>query len=421
VTHPRDIRESPGISAKRSKLVANIRLNFTKKELENLAAPALRATYVYDSRVRGLAMRLAAKTGRKKKGRKVFVLYRRIAGRPERVTIGEFPEWTIEKARARAQEMNAAIARGENPSEEQRTLKAENTIGELFAMYLEQHAKQHKKSWADDEWTFNKYLHSWRLRKLSAVRAEDVKTLHARIGRDNGKYAANRVVELLSTMFNRARDWGSWKGENPAAHVKAYRERKRERFLLPEEFPAFFAALADEQNGTFRDYVIISLLTGARRANVQAMRWSEINFKLATWHIPQEKTKSGESVTIPLVDRAIAILEARRARVTGDWVFPGKGSTGHLVEPKRAWASLLKRAGITDLRLHDLRRTLGSWEASTGASLIVIGKTLGHTNTATTQVYARLNLDPVRAAVSKATDAMLLAAGEEPKLLVGKK
>ena len=416
----RDIQELPKISAKRSKLVAKIRFNFTKKELENLAAPALQATYVYDSRVRGLAMRLAAKTGRKKNGRKVFVLYRRIAGRPERVQIGEFPELSIEQARARAQEMNSAIARGENPGEAQRTLKAESTLGDLFAVYLEHHAKQHKKTWSDDVWAFNKHLHGWRLRKLSAVRAEDVTALHARIGRDSGKYAANRIVELLSSMFNRAVEWG-WKGTNPAAHVKTFRERKRERFLQPEEFPAFFAALADEQNETFRDYVLLSLLTGARRANVQAMRWPEINFTLATWHIPQEKTKSGESVTIPLVDRAIAILEARRARVTGDWVFPGKGSTGHLVEPKRAWAALLKRAGIADLRLHDLRRTLGSWEASTGASLIVIGKTLGHTNTATTQVYARLNLDPVRAAVSKATDAMLLAAGEKPRLLGGKK
>ena len=91
-----------------------------------MPAPDLRATYVYDTRVRGLAVRVGAKTGRK-----VFVLYRRIAGRPERVQIGGFPEWSIDKARGRASEMNAAIARGENPSEEQRTLKAESTLGDL--------------------------------------------------------------------------------------------------------------------------------------------------------------------------------------------------------------------------------------------------------------------------------------------------
>lgn len=405
----RDTRELLKISAKRSKLVAKSKFNFTKKALAQLPK---RGAYFYDSHARGLALRVAST------GRKVFVLYRRIAGRPERVTIGQFPDMSIERARGRAHEMNAAISRGENPSETRRTLKAENTLGDLFALYLEHHAKQHKKSWADDEWAFNKYLHGWRLRKLSEVRSEDVTALHGRIGRDSGKYAANRVVELLSSMFNRAIEWG-WKGSNPAAHVKAYRERKRERFLQPEEFPRLFGALREEPNETFRDYVLISLLTGARRANVQAMRWKEVSFPRATWHIPQEKTKSGESVTIPLVDYALAVLESRQQRTgPSEWVFPSTGRTGHLVEPKRAWASLLKRAGIADLRLHDLRRTLGSWEASTGASLLVIGKTLGHANAATTAVYARLNLDPVRAAVGKATDAMLLAAGEKPRFLL---
>jgi integrase len=409
MAHPQNISRLPQISDGRSKLVAKSKFNFTKKHLAGLPIPKSRAEYFYDTHARGLAVRVAAKTGRI-----VFVLYRRIAGRPERVTIGQFPDMSIDQARLRADELNGAIARGENPSENRRTLKAESTLGELFTVYLEAHAKHHKKTWPNDVSAFNLHLHGWRLRKLSDIRPADVMTLHTRIGADSGKYAANRIVELLSSMFGRALAWG-WKGENPAARVKPFREKKRDRFLQPEELPRFFVALAEEQNETFRDYVLLSLFTGARRANVQDMRWPEISFSRATWQIPE--TKSGESVDIALVDSAIAILEARQASATGEWVFPGTGRTGHLVEPKRAWASLLKRAGIEGLRLHDLRRTLGSWEASTGASLIVIGKSLGHLNTATTQVYARLNLDPVRAAVNKATDAMLLAGGISPRLL----
>jgi integrase len=105
----------------------------------------------------------------------------------------------------------------------------------------------------------------------------------------------------------------------------------------------------------------------------------------------------------------LRLLENRKATSTGEWVFPGRGRTGHLVEPKSAWKRILKRAGLQDLRLHDLRRTLGSWQAATGASLPIIGKTLGHKSLSTTQIYARLNLDPVRLAVNTATDAMLLA------------
>jgi hypothetical protein len=112
----------PEISAKRSKLVAKRRLNFTKKALEQLPVSKVRDAYFYDSRVRGLAVRVATT------GRIVFVLYRRIAGRPERVTIGQFPDVSIEQARGRVQEMNGAIARGENPSETRRTLKAEHTL-----------------------------------------------------------------------------------------------------------------------------------------------------------------------------------------------------------------------------------------------------------------------------------------------------
>jgi integrase len=420
----RHIQEFTEMHVEGSNSVATpCRLNFTKKAIGQLKAPTdPRYAYHYDTQVRGLGLRLS------RTGGAVFVLYRKIAGRPERVTIGPYPDVSIEQARARAQEMNSAIARGENPSDDRRAIKAEHTLGDLFDIYLEHHAKQHKKTWADDVSAFNKHLHGWRLRKLSAVRTSDITALHVHIGQHRGRYAANRIVELLSSMFNRAREWG-WKGENPAARVKPFRERKRERFLQPEELPAFFAALAEEQNETFRDYALISLLTGARRANVQAMRWSDISFTRAVWHIPE--TKNGEAVDVPLIEHALAILEAgqanaameakRKKRALCDWVFPGRGRTGHLVEPKRAWASLLQRAGLADLRLHDLRRTLGSWQASTGASLIVIGKTLGHLNASTTQIYARLNLDPVRGAVQKATDAMLLAGGVSPRFLKGEK
>jgi integrase len=87
------------------------------------------------------------------------------------------------------------------------------------------------------------------------------------------------------------------------------------------------------------------------------------------------------------------------------------------MEPKTAWKRILTRAGIQDLRIHDLRRTLGSWQAATGASLPIIGKSLGHKSLGATQIYARLNLDPVRESLNKATDALLQAANGSAKLL----
>ena len=109
---------------------------------------------------------------------------------------------------------------------------------------------------------------------------------------------------------------------------------------------------------------------------------------------------------------ALDVLRVRRETTNdSEWVFPSRSAIGHLQEPKRAWKTILKNADITDLRMHDLRRTLGSWQAMTGSILQTIGKSLGHKNARTTEVYARLSLEQVRESVDKATAAMLEAAG----------
>jgi len=177
------------------------------------------------------------------------------------------------------------------------------------------------------------------------------------------------------------------------------------------------AGKSGAQRGTSRREVLMCLLTGARRSNVEAMTWEQIDFSLDSWRIPE--TKNGESLTLPLSPDAVNILKTRKAAAKeGDkWVFPGPGSTGHLVEPKAAWKRILQRAQLSDLRIHDLRRTFGSWQAATGASLLVIGKSLGHKSLSATQIYSRLDLNPVRTSVNRATQAML-AAGES-RLLEG--
>jgi integrase len=407
------------------------KFHFTRERIDALPAPKNgQRAYFYDAKVRGLAI---AVTGL---GKKTFILYRKVAGRPERVTIGPYLDLAIEQARNRAEEMNADIALGENPAKVRRTVRDEMTLQELFNTFLELYSKKYKKTWSDDQGIFNLHLASWKLRKISSIRKMDVVALHSHIGRTRGQYAANRVVELLCSMFNRAREEWEWTGTNPAAGIKAYPEKKRDRFLQAYELPIFFKALAQEPNANIRDYILISLLTGARRRNIQALRWAEIDFDRAEWKIPE--TKNGEPMTVTLSAPALNILETRRDSSIGEWVFPGIGTTGHLVEPKSAWKRILKRAatiqmdewlkanpkstatdfaklnpnaGFKDLRLHDLRRTLGSWQAATGASLPIIGKSLGHKSLGATQIYARLNLDPVRDSVNRATDAMFLAGG----------
>jgi integrase len=188
--------------------------------------------------------------------------------------------------------------------------------------------------------------------------------------------------------------------------VQRYRERSRDRFLQADELPRFFESLARASQPA-RDFFTVALFTGARRANVQSMKWADVNLERKEWRIPE--TKNGRPVVVPLVAPVVDVL-TRRAGAGGEYVFPGSGKSGHYHEPSRAWRAICKRAGLADLRIHDLRRTLGSWQAGTGASTAVIGKSLGHQSTASTAVYARLALGPVRDSVERATAAIIEAS-----------
>jgi integrase len=220
-------------------------------------------------------------------------------------------------------------------------------------------------------------------------------------------------------MFNKATDWGMFDLANPALRITQFKEISRERFLQPDELKSFFESVAAEKNETIRDYILISLLTGARRSNVLSMQWDEISFERAEWRIPE--TKNGTSHTLPITEQAMQILKQRKESQDSNFIFPGTGKSGHLVEPKKGWTRIKERAGIKDLRLHDLRRSLGSWQATTGASLPIIGKTLAHKNVNTTAIYARLNNDPVRESMEKATSAMMNAGKQGAEIISIKK
>lgn len=379
------------------------KFSFTKAALESLVAPAnVKRVRVFDTRCPGLALYVSGA------GTKVFYVYRWVkeTGQPKEVKIGPFPDLSIEQARESAREILGMLARGEDPVAEKRKARAEMTFAELFDWYLEHHAKLRKKSWDRDKWQFELHLTSLARLRVSQVTKAQIRELHARIGKDSGIYAANRALALVRTIYNKAIAHELVQIANPAAGVTAFREESRDRRLTAGEIPRFFQALEEHGSQDLKDYVLLSLFTGARKSNVLAMRFDEIDFVGRTWRIPE--TKNGTSQVIPLEDAEIEVLERRQAESDGPWVFPGKGKkVEYLTKPPVGWSKVLDEAKVTDLRFHDLRRTLGSWMADTGASLPVIGKTLNHMSQSTTAIYARLSLDPVREAKGKAINAML--------------
>ncbi|MFG0333744.1 MAG: tyrosine-type recombinase/integrase [Maioricimonas sp. JB049] len=376
------------------------RIRFTKRTLQGLAPPAKGRVYWYDDRSPSLCLCVTHT------GARTFYSYRKIDGKPVRLRLGSFPDMSVENARKACEAAAGDIARGQNPHEQKKARREEWSLGDLWDWYLKRHAKPHVKSWREEHGLWKRYLADWAGRRLSDLSRDDVTALHQQIGEQNGRTAANRTVELLCNVFNVASRLSVWSGDNPASGIRKFKLKSRERFLQPHEVPALFKALNEDTNPDIGDFVRLAIFTGARRWNLLSMRFDEIDLQARVWTIPE--TKSGETVRVPLAPQAVEILERRQAAAGGEYVFPARrqGKYPHMSYPHSAWWRVCKRAGLTDLRLHDLRRTLGSWQAAGGASEYIIGKSLGHRSTAATAIYARLNLDPVRASVETAVAAL---------------
>jgi integrase len=381
-----------------------VKIPFTKAALQGLVLPEHGRRYHYDTKAAGLAVCVTAA------GTRTFYFVKKIDGRPVRVRIGTFPDLSVENARNAAKQLTLAVARGEDPQADKRARRTETTLGELWDYWMTSHAGPHKKSASTDRQRWNAYLSQWSNRRLSCIKQADVRTLHLQMRAT--PYVANRMVALLRAMYNVAPEIG-YKGDNPARGIKKYREASRDRFLMPDELPPFFQALDSEPNPIMRTFFLVALLTGARRSNVCAMQWSQIDLPTATWRIPD--TKRGEPQVVPLLPAALDALLAIREQSVDGWVFPARNRRGHacphLSDPMPAWRRLLKRAGLKGLRIHDLRRTAGSYMAITGTTLQIIGKALGHTQQQTTAIYSRLTNESVRVAMGRGADAMNEAAG----------
>ncbi len=326
------------------------------------------------------------------------------------MTLARYGDVTLDEARDLAKVKIGEIAKGDDPAESRRQQRRVVTWEEFEKVYLERHAI-HKKSLKNDRSVLEKHLSQWRTRRLTAISRADVCALHTELGAQGHKVAANGMVRIVRSMFNRAIEWGLHVGENPAAKIKLFKEVPRERFVTPTELPRLWKALQKEPNPYIRGAFFVGLLTGARRSEVLGMRWQDLDLEQAIWTIPD--TKAGRSHYIPLPKPVVMELLKLPKLNNNPYVFPGRHGHDHLVTVGKNWKRIRSEARLNDVRVHDLRRTLASWLVAAGASLPLIGKTLGHSQPSTTQIYARLQLDPVREALEQNAARMLTYAKPE--------
>ena len=416
------------------------RFRFTKDTVAALE-PGPRHYYAWDTKEHGLCVLVAVS------GTKTFFYRYKVGGRSKRFKLGRFPGLSVGAAQSRTIVQRGAVESGGDPAEAKRERRAEMTVGELLTLYTDEHLRPacKPKAVVAAEQLTRDYLADLVGLRLSDLTHKEIVAWHVKASAKS-QSRANRALEVLSAACSHALyrelDPERWVSVNPCHGVKANDEVKRPRYLKSAELGRFLHALEAEP-ADVRDLFQMMLLTGARRGNVQAMKWDDVDLAGGVWEIEAAESKSGEAMSIPLVADAVAVLrrrkdelaalvqragrhvdatrmtlrqaqhravEHRKAANAETFVFPGLGASGHFIEPKTAWVRVLKRARIKGLRVHDLRRTFGSLLGQQGTSAFLIQAALGHKSLAASVRYAKLNLAAVKAAMEQVAAGFAKAA-----------
>src|SRR5262245_21283040 len=344
-------------------------------------------------------------------GKKAFILRYRVNGSKRLLTLGTYGVLTVEQARNLARQRLGEVIGGEDPLEKRKKAAQGETIQALCVAYLERHASR-KRSARDDQRRIAQHvLPVWGQRKVDSITRADVAALHTKIG-ERAPYEANRSVALLGKMFELARRWGfvPETAANPARGIDKFKEQKRDRWVTPGELPRLAAAIAQHPNLYVRAALWLYLLTGVRREELLQAQWSDIDFDRCELRL--EETKAGRIHYVPLSAPAMALLRVLPREEGNPYLLPGAKAGQHLVNIAKAWKKIRAAAAVDDVRIHDLRRTVGSWLAQAGSSLPLIGRVLNHTDPKTTAVYARLGDDPARQALADHAKRITAIAGE---------
>ncbi|MBM3633563.1 MAG: DUF4102 domain-containing protein [Alphaproteobacteria bacterium] len=365
----------------------------TKRVVESIKPHKSDEVLVWDSEIKGLGLRVYP-TGRKT----YFVQYRNEFLRTRRKKIGIHGTVTAEQAREIAKGLLGDVAQGEDPSQDIQSRRIKPSLANLAKEYLEIYAKTNKrpKSFREDQKMLERIiLKRWADKKVEELTAQDIQYLHHEL--KDTPYMANRVRALLSKMLNIAIQW-KWRTDNPVNGVQKYQEQKRNRWLDEEELEKLWVALESHPNQSIAKAIWLLVLTGSRRGEVLSATWDQFDLDKGIWTKPAHTTKQNRMEHLPLSTQVITLLKSMKEKSKDKYLFPSKIPGQPLQDIKKSWSTIQKRAGLANVRLHDLRHTHASHLVSSGLSLSIVGKLLGHTQASTTQRYAHLADAPLRQA-----------------------
>ena len=376
----------------------------TKRTLESAEIKA-KDYFIFDDELSGFGVRVMPS------GKRIFVLQYRVGTRARRCTLGHYPVLTVEQARVKATKTLAVVRDGGDPSGEKLSLAASPDVRDLSQRFQDTHCKDRLKPTTKTQYAYllRKYIvpELGHLKVVSITRA-DIANLQHKLARTPDR--ANKVLVVLSKMFNLAELWGLRQdGTNPCRHLQKFKEVRRERYLAADEMRRLGETLHMAEEATLcSPYAIAAfrllILTGARLGEIRCCKWEYVLLDRGIIRLPDSKT--GPKF-IHLGRTAIDLLRHLPRKDGNPYLICSDSKPDEpIYDLQTTWQKIRKWAKLEDVRIHDLRHTFASNAVAMGMSLPMIGKLLGHTQTQTTARYAHLAIDPILEAASKVTDEL---------------
>jgi len=356
-------------------------MRLTKTTVEQVEISTIKDQVFYrDEKLKGFALRVT------RSGNKSFIVEKWIDGKAMRVTLGRYGELTVEQARKEAQKLLGKLATGIDPFAEKKLEQIHRiTLKEVFRDYLKSRSDLKPKTIYDYTRLIENAFADWKSKPLLSLKKDKISAYHTKLGEESGQSYANYAMRLLRAVFNFARakyedsQGNTLIAENPVARLSAtrswFREKRRKTYIKNHQLRGWYDATMKIENEIIRDYLIFVVLTGLRKNEAAQLKWSNIDLKDRALILPDPKNRHEHK--LPLSSHICAILHRRQQSTAHDYVFPGTGKNGHLIEPRKQMVHIAKAIDM-HFTIHDLRRTFATVAESLDISAYALKRLLNH-------------------------------------------
>lgn len=362
-------------------------LKITKSNVDRLTAPATGQAFVRDAELKGFAVRITAS------GARSFILEKRIDGKVKRLTLGRYPELTVEQAKKEAHKLLGHIAVGRNPPAEKKYKALQGTtLEQAFSDYITVRKNLKARTLYDYQRVMKVVFADWQNKAMLDIGKDMIAKRHSKIGAEHGEAYANLSMRFLRALFNFAiaqYEDGSGNAilrENPVMRLTQtrawYRVDRRQTVIKPHQLVPWYQAVMllkqdkiSNQSALVADYLLFLLFTGLRRQEAATLKWSDIDLNDRSFTLTD--TKNREPLTLPLSDFVFNLLHSRKIATDSVYVFAGDGKAGYLIEPRRQVQKAIELSGVS-FTLHDLRRTFITIAESIDISAYALKRLVNH-------------------------------------------